>query len=375
MERKDHYFTKGSMYRLIPTLIKPVFPGERVEINLRGTLESDVIAALRAPAVVSSYAFYVPNRLVWDDWVEFICDPDTAKTIPTVNFATNQFEEIGELAGTLVSLARRALKLTYNEFFGDDSFGTHAWYSDPTADTAQNSMLPLKTVNQLLSSIALDTDQPNDNYTVVSNTIELTEFRRRLKVNARQNKQRVGGEKYVDALRRYGVDLREDVTSRPELLHRSSEVVYPQEVFNTSDTGLGDRVGRFRVAVNFATKRKFCMEHGHILVFHCLKPLLARALGAPFDRTLASREVFMEEQQQPFREISSLNVGTATDVEPDPLYPTQIWNNLGDMYTLNGVDGTLLYASNAALANLVYPSVTGDPKVYMGVSVQTRSVR
>lgn len=375
MERKDHYFTRGDMYRLIPSLMKPVMPGERVSVNVRGTFETDVIAALRTPAMMASYAFFVPNRIVWSGWPDFISDADTVLTIPTVNYATSPFPQLGELSGTLSALPRRAFKMAYNEFFGDDAFGTAAWYTDPTADTAQNAPLPLKTVNQLLSSVALDVDEPADNYTVAASTIELTEFRRRLKQNARQNNQRIGGEKYFDALRRYGVDMREELASRPELIARQSEIVYPQEVFNTSDTDTGARVGRYRIAINFDVRRKFCMEHGHIFVCHALRPFLGKIPGAPVDRSMMTRRFFMEEMDKPFVEVSSVNVGTATDVEPDPLLPLDRWQNLGDMYTLNGVDGTLAYAANAALSDLIYPTVATTPKCNLGLSITTQSIR
>lgn len=376
MKRLDHYFPRGSMYRFIPSLSKQVMPGERVSASVRGHLESDIIAALRCPAVFSSYAFYVPHRLVMSNWPDFIADADTAITAPVVNFSTSPFAEIGETGNfNGVALYRRALKLVYNEFFGDLDYGAATSYTDPTADTAQNAMLPLKTVNQLLGSVALDTDEPADNYAVVANTIELTEFRRRLKVNARQNNQRIGGEKYADALRRFGVEMREELTSRPEMLARSSEVVYPQEVFNTSETNTGARVGRYRIAVNFDIRRKFCMEHGYVFVLHCLRPFLSRALP-PIDRMIGSaRHWYMEEQEKPFREVGSVFLGTSADVEPDPLIPAAIWQNLGDMTVINSGTGTLAYASNAALHNLVYPSVLGDPKCDMALSVQTESVR
>lgn len=375
MKRNDHFFSKGDMYRLIPTFSKLVKPGERLAVNIRGALESDVVAALRCPAVVSSYAFYVPMRLVMSNWTDFISDADTAIAIPTVALATSPFAEIGEAGNFVItSLYRRCIKLIYNEYFGDLDYGVFASYADPTADTVANTMLPLKTVNQLLSSVALDTDEPADNYAVVASNIELTEFRRRLKANARQNNQRIGGEKYADALRRYGVDLREELASRPELLGRASEVVYPQEVFNTSDISTGARVGRYRVALNFQMKRKFCMEHGYVIIMHSLRPFLARTLP-PFHTQVAARRLFMEEMEKAYQETNSQLLGTATDVEPDPLVPADTIFDLGDMLAVNTPTGVLTYASTAALANLVYPSVTGSPKVEIAVSSSAEIVR
>lgn len=376
MKRNDHYFTRGDMYRLVPSFSKQTKPGDRTSVHVRGSLESDIVAALRCPAVVSSYAFYVPHRLVWTGWEQFIADADSAATVPLVSATTSPFAEIGETGNYSPSvLYRRAIKLIYNEFFGDLDYGTtHANYTDPFLDTAQNAMLPLKTVNQLLSEIALDVDEPADNYNVVANTIEVTEFRRRLKVNARGNNQRIGGEKYTDALRRFGVDMREELAAKPEMLKRSSEIVYPQEVFNTSDIQTGARVGRYRVAVDFKVPRFFSMEHGYVIVLHSLRPFLARTYPA-FDRSFVTRHWFMEEMDKAFREIPSINVGTATDVEPDPLVPAGKVFDLGDMLAVNTPTGVLTYASTAALANLVYPTVNGTPKVEMALSSTCEIVR
>lgn len=371
MKMNAHFFNLGSMYRPILSFSKRVMPGESINIDLKGTLESDVVANLRVPALVSSYAFYVPHRLVWSGFTEFISNADTVATLPTVNAATSAFAEIGETTGLPTSLFRRSVKLAYNTFFGDEDFGAaaEAFYADPLSDTTANIMYRLKTVNQLLQNVALDADEPADNYAVVASNIELTEFRRRLKVNARQNNQRIGGEKYTDALRRFGVDVRDEFISQPEMFYSASEVVYPQEVFNTSETGTGSRVGRYRVAIGCNPKRIFCQEHGYVFVIHALRPFLSRLL-MPLERQAVTRRFFMEEAEKKFYEIPSNFVGTATDVEPDPLVPAYGSINLGDLHAYNGVTGTLSYASNATLAALVYPQVSGDPKVNIGVSAR-----
>lgn len=372
MKMNAHFFNRGSMYRPILSFSKRVMPGESINIDLKGTLESDVVADLRSPALVSSYAFYVPHRLVWAQWPEFITDADTVLTHPQVDTATSPFAEIGETGAFFMgSLFRRSIKLTYNTFFGDPDYGAtaEAFYADPLSDTTANIMYRLKTVNQLLQNVAIDLDEPADNYAVVASNIELTEFRRRLKVNARQNNQRIGGEKYTDALRRFGVDVRDEFIGQPEMFYSGSEVVYPQEVFNTSETGTGSRVGRYRVSLSVNPKRIFCQEHGYVFVLHCLRPFLARAF-APVERNFLSRQTFLEESEKQYREIERQLIGVATAGEPDPLVPWYGVLNHGDLHLYNAATGVLQYASNATLAALVYPQVAGDPKVNIGVSAR-----
>ena len=96
MKRLDHIFPRGDMFRLVPSFNKVVFPGERTTVHMRGHLESDIVSALRCPAVFSSYAFYVPYRLLWTGFEQFIADADTVAVIPTVNYATSPFAELGE---------------------------------------------------------------------------------------------------------------------------------------------------------------------------------------------------------------------------------------------------------------------------------------
>lgn len=374
MERNDHIYTRGFMYRLIPSFQKQVKPGDRTQVNIRGTIETDVVAALRSPAVISHYLFYVPHRLVWTGWEEFIANADTVATVPVVNSSTSPFGELGETLNVNISaLYRRAFKLAYNEFFGDQKFAS-AYYAAPFTDTAQNVVLPLKSVNQLLSAVALDLDEPADNYSVVANTIEVTEFRRRLRQNARQNNQRIGGEKYVDALRRYGVDMREEFSSRPELLLRKSEVVYPQEVFNMSETGTGARVGRYRVAIDISSRRFFSMEHGYIFACHSVRPFLARNI-TPLERFQTARHFWMEEMEKQYREVVSSQLGTTLDVEPDPLVPADRIFDLGDMQQVNGATGVLNYAASGALSDLIYPTVALAPNCDVAVSCKTSVVR
>lgn len=366
MKMNAHVFNLGSMYRPILSFSKRVMPGESINLDLKGTLESDVVANLRSPALVSSYAFYVPHRLVWSGFTEFVSNADTVATAP---LTASTFPEAGEITNTNFALFRRSIKLAYNTFFGDEDYGptAEAFYADPLSDNTANTMYRLKAVNQLLANIALDVDEPADNYAVVANNIEMTEFRRRLKVNSRQNNQRIGGEKYTDALRRFGVQVRDEFISQPEMFYSASEVVYPQEVFNTSETGTGNRVGRYRVALSVNPKRIFCQEHGYVFVLHALRPFLGN-VRPPLERACSTRRFFMEEAEKPFVEIASLNLGTATDVEPDPLVPAYGPLNLGDMHAFNGVTGVLAPAANATMAALVYPQVAGDPKVNIGIS-------
>lgn len=374
MRKLDHIFSRGDMYRLIPGVEKLVFPGETTEVEIRGHLESDLLDAARSPAVVNHYLFYVPFRILWTGWEEFIANADTVATVPTVNMASAQFPELGETTGTFSSLYRRAYKRIYNDYFSDEDHGTHAFYTDFASDGTQNVALPMRTVNQLLSAVALDADENLENYTVVANNIELTEFRRRLKANAIKANQKIGGEKYTDAMQRFGVQIRDEWLSRPVMIGRSAEVVYPQEVFNTSDTGTGNRVGRYRIAVKFQPKKHFAVEHGYIISLHALRPFLGRPI-LPLGRQLLDRRLLLEDNDKEWMELLPTGLGYATGGGIDGLIRCREIYGLGDMRTNNSPTGVYSYAASATFKDLVYPSVSGSPKLQTAFSCKIDSRR
>ena len=288
--------------------------------------------------------------------------------------ASAQFPELGETTGTNPSLYRRAYKRIYNDFFSDEDHGTHAFYTDFAADTAQNVTLPMKSVNQLLSSISLDADENLENYTVVSNNIELTEFRRRLRANAIKANQKVGGEKYTDAIQRFGVQIRDEWLSRPVMIGRSAEVVYPQEVFNTSDTGTGTRVGRYRVAINFQPKKHFAVEHGFVISLHAIRPFLGRTI-LPLSRQLMDRRLLLEDMDKKYQELLPSGVGYASGGGIDGLIEVDKIYGLGDMRAVNSPTGVFTYGATTTFKDLVYPSVAGSPKVEVALSCKIDSRR
>jgi len=69
--------------------------------------------------------FYVPNRLVWDDWTGFISqDDDFAGIFPTMATAWSWvYDRSATTPGAVSSLFCRVYKLTYNQYFGQEEMG------------------------------------------------------------------------------------------------------------------------------------------------------------------------------------------------------------------------------------------------------------
>lgn len=72
----------GTMGKLIPTLVQEVLPGDSFKINSENLIR---FAPMVSPVMHSikcfTHYFYIPNRIIWDKWEEFI-SPDLSKSVP-----------------------------------------------------------------------------------------------------------------------------------------------------------------------------------------------------------------------------------------------------------------------------------------------------
>lgn len=149
----------GNMGNLIPCGLTEVLPGDTVQQATSALIRvSPLIAPVMHPVHVRIHHWFVPHRLVWNDWENFITGgPDglNASTFPTINFPQNG-PEIGTLAdylgiptdnaaaaGTTVSaLPFRGYAQIWNEWYRDQDLQT-ALTVDLTdgADTTTNTTL------------------------------------------------------------------------------------------------------------------------------------------------------------------------------------------------------------------------------------------
>lgn len=375
---RSHVFNRGTLHTPVWTGHKFVFAGESAAFNVKGALEGDVQDELRSPALVNHYLFYVPLRLIWSGFTDWFADPDSGLSVPTT---TAQFAAIMEnTAGqTYNAFKRRAYKLVYNTFFGDESIGqaANAWYTDVTADTVVQ-VNRLKVANQIISELMSDSDVPVDNYSVVANTIEMTEFQRRLTRNRANIRQRFTGEKYTDALARLGVRVSDALIAQPELLGMVSKLIYPENTYGTSGADIGKRVGRYAARIEHNVGRKFFAEHGVVIGICGLRPILARLLEYPDSTSfgfagspMVDRDSYIMDQDRPWLE-TPLNVWGYADAEPDPIIMRSAPWLYGDISAANAVTGVAVAAGGAGSVNLLrYPGVGGiDPDFNLSVAWQ-----
>lgn len=127
-------FEMGQLY---PTLVQEVVPGDTFEVSSETVIRfAPMIAPIMHRINVYTHFFFVPNRLVWDEWEDFITGEEELE-VPT--FQSGQINSImaagtlGEAFGLpetpsilgsdikLNQLPWRAYNLIFNEYYRDEN--------------------------------------------------------------------------------------------------------------------------------------------------------------------------------------------------------------------------------------------------------------
>lgn len=136
-----HKTTMDAGY-LYPIMVEEVLPGDSFSVSMTAFARlSTPIVPIMDNLHMDSFFFFVPNRLVWDNWVRFMGeqkDPaDTTSYVvpkltigPTDNVPTSLFDYLGfpQTTGSIAvnALPLRAYNLIYNEWFRDENLISRA---------------------------------------------------------------------------------------------------------------------------------------------------------------------------------------------------------------------------------------------------------
>lgn len=281
---KGGTYTEGSVYRLNPIFRQQVVPGQTVNLDFEVSLKTAAMTQnLTTPCLMSVWFFYVPHRLIWDGWTDFISKQEGAPAFPLTTNSPQFFDN--STGGTVISpLYRRGYKLVYNEFFGTESIGSanEAWYDDITAD-ANTTLARTKNPEDFASKIQLEGTVVDPEFSVTASSIPLNDFYRQM-MNARSTQRsQMTGDKYVDTLARMGVDATWMIAERPEFLGSKSQLVTPSLTSNTSSTGTGNEVARYQSRLACSIKSKHFAEHGNIIGVASCRPIIMGASRGAID--------------------------------------------------------------------------------------------
>lgn len=128
---------------IVPLMCKEVLPGSTFSLDCSSVLQaaSPFVSRVYGDLFLDLYAFFVPNRLVWDHWQQFCGENDTGAwtqntdySIPTREWSTNgHVQSLGDYFGLPVSalgassiasvseLPLRGYYRIYNEFFRNEN--------------------------------------------------------------------------------------------------------------------------------------------------------------------------------------------------------------------------------------------------------------
>ena len=79
----------ANMGTLIPVLCQPVLPGDKWDISTQFLCRtSPMLAPVMHRINIYFHTFFVPNRLLWDNWEDFITQGVNGKDKPVLPYTT-----------------------------------------------------------------------------------------------------------------------------------------------------------------------------------------------------------------------------------------------------------------------------------------------
>lgn len=139
---------------LVPCSLMEVLPGDSIQQSTSALIRlSPLLAPVMHPVHAKIHHWFVPMRLIWDDWEKFITggpDGNDASVFPTININYTTAGVLADYLGvppgafnqTVSALPFRAYALIWNEFYRDQDLQTELVISKASgADTTTSTTL------------------------------------------------------------------------------------------------------------------------------------------------------------------------------------------------------------------------------------------
>lgn len=323
LHRLSHYRLQTLRFgELMPVDVQEVLPGDHWTQQTRFLLRAQpLVTPPMHPVFARTFSFFVPFRLLWDSWEDFIMEktltgvedrgvlcrlPQTVddRTInltgdlrfynslgigiaPTTSFPGT--DPVGHFP-SLNILYARAYNFIWNEWFRDQDIDAKVpFYTGQPRETVN--------VDRSVSSeweeySVLKARWAKDYYTTARPAPQLGDpgaapvIDGKVKADDisiafseqryRQRQNRFGGDRYTDFLANtFGVRPSDSRLQRPEFLGSSRQVISFSEVLSTADSDsvpVGALKGHGITAQTGQPFRKFVPEHGCIVTLMCIIP-------------------------------------------------------------------------------------------------------
>lgn len=344
MKRSKHslshyHLTTFDMGQLIPVMNLEVLPGDSMRFQSSMLLRvTPQVKPVMHPCQVRLHTFFVPYRLVWSGWEDFITNK-SAGTYPTISGGAHTEGDLSDYLGiyndssiTFSALHIRCYNLIYNTYYRDkditsevsedtDSIQLICWEKDfvtaARAAPQQGSAvsLPLGTSADIRTDAsndenigvkysagetiyAMDTDgtaggnvqldtgsNPTKKlYADLTNATAATiaQLREAMQLQKFAEARNNWGDEYVDYLRYLGIKPSDSRLQRPEYISGGKQTISFSEVLNTTGANTpGDLAGHGIAAVRSNSAIRFFEEHGCLMTLASVRPKALYVTGMP----------------------------------------------------------------------------------------------
>jgi hypothetical protein len=152
----SHYrLTSFNQGQLIPVMAEAVLPGDLLQHQTEALLRvSPLVTPVMHPVHVEFRSFFVPNRIIWDDWEDFITggdDGNDASVFPQITITPTEgslAHHLGFPIGTSITVSAlkfRAMAKIWNDYYRDPDLQTELTVDTTSgADTTTNTTLQYK---------------------------------------------------------------------------------------------------------------------------------------------------------------------------------------------------------------------------------------
>lgn len=326
----NHYrVMSGRMGELIPISCLEVLPGDTIRMQSTALLRlSPMNAPVMHPIHIRMHSFFVPNRIVWPEWEDFIPDMNTALSVPTIGIDVAEGTLLDYLgippddysSKAINALPLRACNMIWNEFFRDQDLDTERaeddnslprvrWEKDyfttarteaqsgatETVDIEFDQDIPVVSAGDLSANtnpvrnnaageqLFVSGASPDGLFKIaggqVGGSMDINEWRRAMAWQRLAEHRNKYGSRFTDYLNFLGVRSSDARLQRPEYLGGGSTTVNVSEVLSTADTvsadqgaPVGQLAGHGIAGHRTRPFRRFIEEHGHIITFASVRP-------------------------------------------------------------------------------------------------------
>lgn len=373
------------MGKLIPVQVQEVLPGDTLRLSTSALIRlAPMLAPVMHPVTVRIHHWFVPNRIVWDSWEDFITggkDNANTDTVPQISNGDSKgtildYMGVPPLDGeTVNALPVRAYNKIYNEFYRDQdlideineeniSVLNCAWRKDyftaarPWPQKGSDIVLPIgdrapvatdqtpgsgNNVDVFASEAPgyrqLGSDQ---DYTYLSTTggteanslyadlsqatgVTATEFREFFALQRYAEARSRYGSRYTEYLRYIGVKPSDARLQRPEYLGGGKSTIQFSEVLQTGE-GV-DPVGTLRghgiTAMRSKGVRRFFEEHGHVITLMSIVPKSIYQNGVQRNWLRLDKEDYFQRELQSIGQQKVQQKEVYFDSDPDEIFGYQ----------------------------------------------------